>query len=225
MPKHRPLSTLLILLATWAPAQSLGEEPPPELNEAQKMVFMGEHLRQTRVGQKLVYDFRRRATGEPDRTDAVSMTVTKVRDESRRDLSFEFLSGPERVNFPDAQGYRGNPIAVQFLERDIRDMSKLTGTPAAYFRNRIRKSFRDPQIADTTVTVAGRQVDATEITVVPFAQDPTVAKLDGYATKEYRFTYSEQVPGDLISIHTRMSGADGVSLEEELRYNPLTSTL
>ena len=225
MSKYRIQSALLALLVTCAPVPGLAEEPPAKLNLAQKMVFMGEHLRATRQGQRLVYDFRRQATGEPDMNDAVSMTVTRVRDESGRDLSFEFLSGPERLNFPDAQGYRGNPVAVQFLEHDIRGMSKRTGTPVAYFRSRIRRSFKDPQIAETQVTIAGKRLDATEITVFPFAQDPAIAKLDGYAAKEYRFTYSDQVPGHLISIRTRMSSTDRGSLEEELRYNPSSSTL
>ena len=146
------------------------------------------------------------------------MTVTAVVDEARRDLSFEFLSGPGRLTFPDARAYRGNPIAVQFLERDIRDMARRTGTPIAHFRNRIRKSFTDPQISTTRVAVGDKLVDATEITVIPFAQDPTVAKLDGYAGKEYLFVYSDQVPGDLIRIRTRMSSADGSAREEELRF-------
>ena len=219
MPKRTLLSTLLVLSATWLPFGTLAEEPPPTLNEAQEIVFMGEHLRQTHTGQKLVYAFRRKVTGEPDKTDTVSMTVTGVRDESRRDLSFEFFSGPDRLNFPDAQGYSGNPIAIQFLERDIREMAQRTGTPIGYFRNRIRKSFSDPHISTTRIEVAGTQLDATEITVVPFARDPVVANLDGYADKVYRFTYSEQVPGDLISIRTRVMSADGASLEEEQLQN------
>jgi hypothetical protein len=153
------------------------------------------------------------------------MTVTRVRDEARRDLAFEFLSGADRLDFPDAQGYRGNPIAVQFLERDIREMAKRTGTPIAHFRNRIRRSFSTPQISETRITVGDKLVDATEITVTPFSQDPGIAKLDGYAGKEYLFVYSDQVPGDLFRIRTRMSGADGVALEEELRFKRSSDAL
>lgn len=225
MPKSGLLTALLTLLATLAPTPTLAEEPAPVLNRAQELVFMGEHLRQTHQGQQLVYDFRRHATGEPDKTDEVLMTVTRVRDEARRDLAFEFLSGADRLDFPDAQGYRGNPIAVQFLERDIREMAKRTGTPIAHFRNRIRRSFSTPQISETRITVGDKLVDATEITVTPFSQDPGIAKLDGYAGKEYLFVYSDRVPGDLFRIRTRMSGADGVALEEELRFKRSSDAL
>lgn len=150
------------------------------------------------------------------------MTVTKVRPDGLRDLSFEFLSGPDHIAFPAAEGYRGNPVAVQFLERDIRDMALATGRSTDYFRNRIRKAFRDPQIETTQATVDNTTVDAVAIEVRPFQADPNLVSFDGYAGKEYHFLYSEQVPGDLIDIRTRMSGKTGEALEEELRYRRMT---
>lgn len=226
MPKRKPevLAATLMLFATLLPATILAERQQAELNKAQELVFMGEHLHHTHQGQTLVYAFTSRTDGKPDKTDEVKMTVTKVVDEARRDLSFDFLNGDDRLNFPDAHGYRGNPVVVQFLERDIRDMAQRTGTPIAHLRNRIRKSFREPRVAQTRITVGDSQVEATEIIVVPFTQDPVIAKLDGFASKEYLFTYSEQVPGDLIRVRTRMSGADGSTLEEELRFSRSTDT-
>ena len=117
---------------------------------------MGDHLQQLTEGQTVVYAFTRHASGEPDKHDEIKMTVDKVRDDSLRNLSFQFLSGSDQIDFPSAQGYRGNPIAIQFLERDIRDMAQATGTSTAYFRNRIRNAFKDPQIEQTRETV-GRQ--------------------------------------------------------------------
>ncbi|MCB1786296.1 MAG: hypothetical protein H6953_03425 [Chromatiaceae bacterium] len=218
MSLYRLLKWLPIACLAFAAARAVAEAPAEELNRAQELVFLGEHLRQTRQGQTLVYDFASRATGRVDKVDEVRMTVTGVVDEARRDLSFEFLSGEDRIRFPDTHGYRGNPVAVQFLERDIRDMAQHTGTPVAHFRNRIRKAFRTPQIVQTRATVGERQVDATMITVVPFTSDETLAAFDGYADKEYVFGYSEQVPGDLLLIRTRMATAAGDMVEEELHF-------
>lgn len=218
----RTAKALLTLVAVLAPALAFTEEPPPELNQAQMLVFKGDHLRQIHQGQTLVYDFKRSATGEPDKADEVRMTVTEVRDDDLRDLSVEFLSGVDRLPFPQARGYRGNPVAIQFLERDIRDMSRTTGGSIGYFRNRVRKAFENPQIEKTRMRVGGAEVDAVEIRVSPFKQDPNLARLEGYAGKEYLFAYSEQVPGGLIRIRTRMSSDGGASLEEELRYNRTT---
>jgi hypothetical protein len=172
----------------------------------------------------MVYGFTRQATGEPDKTDQVCLTVTGVREGGLRDLSAEFRSGPDRIAFPSAQGYRGNPIAIQFLERDIRDMASATGGSTAYLRNRIRKAFRDPQVQPVRVAVGGKELDALEIRVTPLKQDPYLADKEDYTDKDYLFVYSEQVPGDLVSIRTRMSGKNGEILEENLHYRDLIQT-
>lgn len=210
------------MIAMLAPGLASAEEAPPELNQAQLLVFKGDHLRQIPQGQTVVYDFRRHATGEPDKVDEVRMTVTKVRDDDLRDLSVEFLTGDDRLAFPPAQRYRGNPVAIQFLERDIRDMSRTIGGSAAYFRNRIRKAFSDPQIEQLRMNVGDAEVDAVEIRVSPFTQDPNLSSNEGLAGKQYLFAYSEQIPGGLVSIRTRMSGDGGASVEEEVRFSRMT---
>jgi len=212
-------TTILTLSALLVPGIGLAEEPPLELNKAQLLIFKGDHLRRISQGQTVIYDFKRRSAGEPDKIDEVRMTVTRVRDDDLRDLSIEFLSGEDRLAFPPAQGYRGNPVAIQFLERDIRDMSRKTGGSIGYFRNRIRKAFNDPQIENTPVDIGDTKLEAVEIRVAPFKQDSNLAQHDGYTGKEYLFAFSEQVPGGLLSIRTRMSSEDGGSLEEELRYS------
>jgi len=222
---YKALSALLTLTALSMPGLAAVDEPPPELNQAQTLVFMGDHLQQIAEGKTVVYDFTRRMTGQPEQHDEIRMTVTKVRDDALRNLSFEFLSGPDRIAFPPAEGYRGNPIPVQFLERDIRDMAQATGNSPAYFRNRIRKAFRDPQIEKTRLAIDGVELDTVEITVVPFKADKNVAQFEGYADKQYRFAYSDQIPGGLVSIQTRMAGASGAILEEALSYSRIADAL
>lgn len=195
-------------------------ETPEELNKAQLLVFLGDHLQLIPAGATVVYRFAHRETGLPEHQDEVRMTVTKVRDDALRDLSFEFLSGADRLPFQPAQGYRGNPVAIQFLERDIRDMALQTGRPVAHFRNRIKKAFNDPWIEETRVTVGDATFDATEIKVTPFASDPDVAKFEGYANKEYRFVYAAQIPGGLVDIRTHMQVQTGaMEIEEELSFS------
>lgn len=217
------LATLLVLCTIGLPGQVTAADSPDDLNLAQKLIFLGDHLQGIPEGQTIVYDFMRRKTGEPDHSDKVSMTVTKVRADKLRDLSFEFLSGEDRLPFTPAKGYRGNPVAIQFLERDIRDMAVATGRSTAYFRNRIRMAFDDPQIENTRVALQDATVDAVEIAVVPFEKDPEVSAIDGYANKRYRFVYSDQISGGLVSVQTRMSIGTGNVLEEELRYRRMTA--
>jgi len=227
MHHYQTLAAALALVSIVSSGIAPAQETADEINQAQRLVFMGDHLQQLTEGQTVVYEFTRHASGEPDRHDEIKMTVDEVRDDSLRNLSFQFLSGNDQIDFPSAQGYRGNPIAIQFLERDIRDMAQATGTSTAYFRNRIRNAFKDPQIEQIRTTVGETEVDAVEISVTPFQKDPNVSQMAGYAEKQYRFAYSEQIPGHLISVQTRMSDGDDAFLEEEVRYtgvvDPLTA--
>jgi hypothetical protein len=104
-------------------------------------------------------------------------------------------------------------------------MAQATGTSTAYFRNRIRSAFKDPQVKDTRLPVGETEVDAVAISVTPFQKDPNVSQLAGYADKQYRFAYSEQIPGHLISAQTRMSDGDNAFLEEEVRYTGVSNGL
>lgn len=219
MPCFKALPAILTLTTLLMTGLAAAAEPQEDLNQAQLLIFMGDHLQQIPEGKTAVYRFTRRVTGQPEQHDEVKMTVTKLRDDRLRNLSFEFLSGPDRLPFPPAQGYRGNPVPVQFLERDIRDMAQATGSTAAYFRNRIRKAFRTPLIEKSRLVMEDRELDTVEITVKPFQTDINVARFEGYADKQYRFAYSDQVPGGLISVQTRMSGGNGEVLEEELRFS------
>lgn len=218
MPFYKAITVLLTLSVMLTPGLIAAADIPADLNEGQRLIFAGDHLQQIPEDGTVIYRFTRRSTGQPDKQDEVRMTVTKVRDDGRRNLSFEFLSGPDRLPFPPAEGYRGNPVAIQFLERDIRDMAQATGGSVAYLRNRIRKAFRDPTIRGNRAIVDGMELDMVEVSVMPFKADPNVAEFDGYADKQYRFVYAEQIAGGLVSVQTRMSSESGAVLEEELHY-------
>jgi len=194
----------------------------PELNQAQQLVFMEDHLRDIPRDRVLSYDFESHVKGMEDVADTVRMTVTEVREDNTRNLSFEFLTGSHHIDFHDAEGYRGNPIIIQFLERDIRDMAQATGGSTDYFRNRIRKSFADPQIRGTRISLDGKDMDAVEVVVTPFVKDPNIARFQRYAQKRYELIFAEGVPGGLYRIHTLVPTDDGVQIEEQLTFSRVT---
>ena len=192
----------------------------PALNQAQTLVFMGNHLHNVATGRILTYRLSRRAVDEDEIIDTVRMKVTGVAADGGRDLDFEFLSGDRHVPFPSAHGYKGNPITIQFLERDVRDMTLAAGGSSSYFRNRVRNAFTDPTIRAIRIRHEGAEVDAVEIVVTPFAKDARAnAELAAYRDKSYRFVFSEHIPGGLYLIHTHVPGNSGPKLEEELKFS------
>jgi len=218
----------LTFTAFWfiaCPLVVMAAEESPTLNQAQVLIFMGNHLHNVSAGQTITYSFTSRAKDQKEIKDNVRMKVTGIAEDGGRDLEFEFLSDERRLPFPSARGYKGNPITIQFLERDVRDMALAAGGSSSYFRNRVRNAFVNPQIRDIQVPYQDASVSATEVIVTPFAQDPRAGEeLTEIHNKNYRFIFSADIPGGLYMIHTTVPGETGPKLEEKLKFSSADAT-
>jgi hypothetical protein len=122
----------------------------------------------------------------------------------------DFLSAERHVPFPPLTDFHGNPLIMFFLERDVGEMHRLTGGTATYFRNRIRQAFVDQaQLKTIELQRDGKPMQATEITLAPFVQDPHAAVFPGLAEKRYRFVLSEAVPGRVVEIQSEAPSKTG----------------
>lgn len=112
--------------------------------------------------------------------------------------------GPRRVLGSFDAGI-GNPMAMLLLERTVKDVSEATGGSPFYIRNRIREALADQDgTAPVTVEWEGREVPATEIVLVPFADDAHRAELGPFAELEIRVVVSEEVPGWYRSVSAEL---------------------
>ena len=221
----RKIAVLALSLFANAPALAAEEAAPVQLNQAQQLVFMQDHLWDIPKGSSLNYIFTSETKDVESYSDRVKITVTNVTEDAGRDLEFDFLSGPNHIDFTPAVGYTGNPVIIHFLERDISQMVSETDGTNGYFRNRIRKSFSQPKrVRDIKLSFQGKELDGVEVVVEPFISDPNVAQFQIYAKKRYEFTFSEQVPGGVYRIHTLVPGENGVGvlIDEELKFHQLT---
>lgn len=215
------LFTALLAGSTAMPATTLAEtdtarpvKASEEINAAQQLVFLDGHLSGTHRGNVLSYGFVRRSGSDDGFSDTVRMFVTGEDGADRRDLRFDFLTGPRRIDFQPTRGYVGNPLIILFLERDIRDMSEATGGSAAHFRNQIRRSFENPQMEPVSIDFDGRQIEGVRVSVLPYREDPFLERFQDYADKRYDFVFSREIPGQLYQIHTDVPGLDGKPVEE-----------
>jgi len=214
---------------TPAAAPQTDQEPAPRLTQAQQLVFANDLMQKVPAGSVLEYRFTRHGKDLPDYQDRITVTVTCVADDGKRDLQFDFLSGGHHLDFQPATAYRGNPVPIQFLERDIKELAAATEGASGYFRNRLRAAFAQAQSEPVTIPVDGQEVPGVRITLKPFAGDPNSARFKDYADKGYEFLFSEQVPGGLYQISTRVpsAGSDAPLIEEQLTFdhrNPDTPT-
>jgi hypothetical protein len=96
---------------------------------------------------------------------------------------------------------------LYFLERDIREMSRLTKGKANYFRKRIRMAIAESaQIKEVSLPYRGKNVAAREISVAPYLDDPLRTRFEKLANKQYVFTLSDAVPGGVYAVRTRIDG-------------------
>lgn len=166
---------------------------------------MAPHLDKLRPPTTLAYSYKRSGSLEPAFQDKVLLNLSKRPDGNCCKASAEFLSAERRLSLPEVEAAEANPVILYFLERDIREMSRLTKGQAAYFRKRIRMAvFKGAQLTDVAVSFKGKTVPAQRISIKPYADDPLRSRFEKLADKEYVFTLSKQVPGTVFSIRSIM---------------------
>lgn len=204
---HLPalLAAASLMLAQPAAAQ---QEAQP-LSPAQIALFETPHLASIHTPQDLDYAFRREEEGHPPVDDRITMEVHTVHGDGRHDVYPGFLSGERHIPFPPALGFRGNPLLLFALERDVRRLAAATGGSATWFRNRIRRAFLDgAKLHETHLQAAGMEeaVPAVEIEITPFEGEPRAGR---HQQRRYRFLLSQSIPGGIAAIHMIQPATDG----------------
>lgn len=215
---------LLLAFATLAFGAGAAEDYSP----AEKALFMTNQLAALQPPATLNYSFSRSGSLEPAFDDRVAIRLSAQADGRCCAAAAEFLSGARRLALPDLESVQGNPALLYFLERDIREMNRLTKGQSNYFRKRIRMAvYQSATIRKLSVTWQGREVAAQQITIAPYLDDPLRARFETLAGKRYVFTLSDAVPGGVYAIRTQVDAADAAAaplLVEEMRLAGSTST-
>ncbi|HKX44884.1 MAG TPA: hypothetical protein VJO99_27250 [Burkholderiaceae bacterium] len=216
------------IAAPVAPAQA--EEPARDFSAAERALFMTDQFAKLRPPLTLRYQFRHSGSLEPTFDDTVAMALKAQPGTGRCcDVTGEFLSGERRFELPPVEGASGNPVTLYFLERDVREMQRLTTGKSAYFRKRIRMAiYQGAQQRAVTLRYRGKTVAGQEFTVTPYVDDPNRPRFEQFANKRYVFTLSDAVPGGVYGIRAFVAdtakGADAPPLlAEELLIDGATA--
>jgi hypothetical protein len=197
------MTLALGLLASW-PAAHAAEN---DVSAAEQALFVDNHIGKLRPPLTLHYGYRRSGTLEEAFEDKVDVLLTAQPDGKCCAASARFFTGARQVRQPEVEGAQGNPAILYFLERDIREMERLTQGKANYFRKRIRMAvFQGASIRQTRLPYKGQAVAVQEISIAPYADDPMRQRYDKLANKRYVFLLASAVPGGLYGIRTRIDG-------------------
>lgn len=188
-------------LSCWhgtARAQATSDDLRP-LSPAQVALFETPHLRNVDRAETLDYGFVRE--GPAGFTDKVALHVRRVNPDGSKSLAFDYLTGERQVRFPELDNFRGNPLLMLTLERDVTEMKEAVGLSTSYFRNKIREAFiTKATVADGTFDLGGAAVPARVITVQPFAGEQRLERIPSLQAKRYAFVLADTVPGMLAEI-------------------------
>ena len=110
-----------------------------EMSTANIALFINEHLKTIKEPSRIYYKFTKESTREDNFVGNVVLNIVKVDEDNSKHITFRYLKGRNKVRFPPQIGAKGNPVFMLFFERDARDMQRLTGGNALFFRSRIRQ--------------------------------------------------------------------------------------
>jgi hypothetical protein len=172
-------------------------------------MFMTPQLGGLKPPQTLRYSFRKAGSLEAGYDDKVAVEFTAQSGGGCCAAHGEFLTEGRKLVMPDIPEAESNPVILYFLEHDVREMQRLTKGAQNHFRKMIRMAvYNRATVRDVAVRWRGQPVKATEVAFSPYLEDPNRPKYEKFVRKEYRFVFSDAVPGGVFSIRTRVAATD-----------------
>ena len=173
-----------------------------EMSTANVALFINEHLGSINEPSRLYYKFEKKSTREDNFVGNVVLNIVKVDDDDTKHITFRYLKGRNKVRFPPQIGAKGNPIFMLFFERDCRDMQRLTGGNALFFRSRIRHTIAATQIEETEIEFNNQKLPGYQISFQPFTKTKLKNRVSRYKTKKFNVIMSDKIPGKIFKIET-----------------------
>lgn len=173
-----------------------------EMSSANIALFIDEHLQSIKEPSRIFYKFEKESTREDNFIGNVVLNIVKVDDDNSKHITFRYLKGRNKVRFPPQIGAKGNPVFMLFFERDSRDMQRLTGGNALFFRSRIRHTIAATEIKDTEINLDNKKIPAKIISFQPFTETELKNRVSRYKTKKFIIIMSDEIPGYIYKIET-----------------------
>ncbi len=173
-----------------------------EMSSANIALFIDEHLKSIKEPSRIFYKFQKESTREDNFIGNVVLNIVKVENDNTKHITFRYLKGRNKVRFPPQIGAKGNPVFMLFFERDSRDMQRLTGGNALFFRSRIRHTIAATEIKDIEINFNNETIPAKEISFQPFTKTELKNRVSRYKTKKFIIIMSNNIPGYIYKIET-----------------------
>lgn len=203
---------LVLAVASLPFAASARAADPSQFSVAERRLFIDDHLRGLPTGTTLEYAYTKRGLLEGPVDDTARVTVGASSAGGSQSVRVEYLSETRKLELSDIDAANANPVILYFLERDVREMHRLTGGSANYYRKRIRMALAEGgTVEEVTLKRDSRRIAATEIHIAPYRDDPARSRYEKFADKTYVFTLSDEVPGKVVELRSELSAPPDAS--------------
>ena len=173
-----------------------------EMSTANIALFIEEHLSKITEPLRIYYRFEKESTREDNFIGNVVLNIVKIAEDNTKHITFRYLKGRNKVRFPPQVGAKGNPVFMLFFERDSRDMQRLTGGNALFFRSRIRHTIAATDVKEIEIKLNDEVIKGKEISFQPFTKTELKNRVSRYKTKKFKITMSDSIPGYIYKIET-----------------------
>jgi hypothetical protein len=191
-------------------AAPVGAADPSQFSVAEKRLFIDDHLRGLPEPTTLEYTYQKRGSLEGAIDDTARVIVRPRSAAGSQSVKVEYLSDTRKLELSDIDAANANPVILFFLEREVREMHRLTGGSVNYYRKRIRMALAEgANVEAVKVDFGPRRIAATEIRIAPYRDDPTRSRYEKFAEKTYVFMLSDDVPGKVVELRSELSIPSG----------------
>ncbi len=216
------LRTCVVVLALASAPLAFGAESS-QFSEAERRVFTDKHLAGLKDATTIEYSYQKRGSLEAVADDKIVLMIGAAKQPGGRSVKVQYLSGQRRFELPDVQAAESNPVILFFLERETREMNRLTGGAARYYQKRIRMALAETaQLKPAKTKLGSREVAATEVHLAPYRDDPARLRYEKFADKTYVLTFSPEVPGGVVELRSELVTRDGgesrIVIAESVRF-------
>lgn len=185
-----------------------------EFSEAERTLWLGNQLQAVTEPMTLEYTFTKSGSFEAGFTDSVRFNIHEVKPDGMKSASLEFFSGERRFPVPPEDNTDVNPVLKVYFQGDVYEMNRLTDPEGKarerwrYFQRRIKFALAEgATVEPVEFQFEGRSYPGKKISFQPYAKDPRRGEFEKFANKSYTVVVSEQLPGFLYRIETRVADA------------------
>ena len=196
------LATGAVLAATLATsARAAGEDA----KKVTGMLFETKHIAAITPGTELVYKFERKPSDEkmmgPGFSDDIKLKIEADGAPGKKNVVVTIYSGERGREPTHITDLDVNPMLVVYLDSAVGHFQQMAGGDRSYLKGKFSNSLGNAStLSPVKITYKGQQIDGYRVSVTPYTDDPSRAKMRGFESSEFTIVLSDKIPGQFAQM-------------------------